>query len=84
MARCLVRLEGSSACDAKVVHEVQVGCVVRQQSNKSVLSGTDPESLQSHTSTDTERSDTFLDSLDLPILITEVFRSGRSGMLEKS
>lgn len=40
MARHHVRLEGSSACESTVVHEVQVKTVGQKQSIKSASSGT--------------------------------------------
>lgn len=47
MARCPVRFESPSACEATVVHEVQIEGAVQQQSIESTLSATEPESVWS-------------------------------------
>lgn len=44
MKRCHVRLKGPSACEATVLHEVQVHCAVQQHCNDSDLGGIDLES----------------------------------------
>lgn len=76
-------LEGSSACEVTVVHEVRVGSMVQQLSIEEALLRVEQESIRFFRSIDTEECDTFYAVLDLSFLIKGLVRSGAERYAEK-
>lgn len=70
-----MRISDPNACEATILHGIQVGVPVQQQSIDCAPPGTDPESVGSFRSIYTERSDILFAVLDLEALITEQFKS---------
>lgn len=64
-----------SACEATVVHEIQVGSAVQQQTIESTSPGTEPESVLLYSTNDTVGSNKLCVGLDWANLVTELFRS---------
>lgn len=83
MAWCCERLKSTRACEVTVVHEVQVGSTVQQQSNKTTFPCTQPELLRVYRFNDTERRDILCATLVCAIPITELFRGGAKQYVRK-
>lgn len=75
MVMCRVRLDALNTLEVSVVHEVQAGSAVQQQSITSVLINNEPESVFSDKCIDTDGSDTMLAVFNWAILITDIITS---------
>lgn len=67
---CLV---GPREFEATVVHVVQVGSAVSQQSIDSILPDTEPDSVRPYSLNDTERNDISCGVLEWVVLITALY-----------
>lgn len=76
-------MEGPTACEATVVHEIHVGSAVQKHSIKTTLPGTEPEFVRFWRSNETDGSDRLCDFMDLAILIRKLLANGTGRYVKK-